>query len=156
MIGPLVARGRTLGTISLISAESGRRYRQAELGLAKELARCAALAVDNARLYRDRAQVTRTLQEGLLPSRLPEVPGVEVGLFYLSAGEVDVGGGFYDLFETRMVGQNSISEPSSSWVVVIGDVSGKGAEAAALLALARYTYARWQCASRTPRTCSPV
>ncbi|MDQ4001565.1 MAG: PAS domain S-box protein [Actinomycetota bacterium] len=139
MIVPLVARGRTLGAISLISAESGRRYRQAELGLAEELARRAALAVDNARLYRDRAQVARTLQEGLLPSRLPEVPGVEVGLCYLSAGEVDVGGDFYDLFETRMVGQNSTSEPSSSWVVVIGDVSGKGAEAAAVLALARYT-----------------
>ena len=139
MIVPLVARGRTLGTISLISAESGRRYRQSELELAEELARRAALAVDNARLYRDRAQVARTLQEGLLPSRLPEVPGVEVGLCYLSAGEVDVGGDFYDLFETRMVGQNSTSEPSSSWVVVIGDVSGKGAEAAALLALARYT-----------------
>jgi serine phosphatase RsbU (regulator of sigma subunit) len=138
MIVPLVARGRTLGAISLISAESGRRYRQAELGLAEELARRAALAVDNARLYRDRAQVARTLQEGLLPSRLPEVPGVEVGLCYLSAGEVDVGGDFYDLFETRMVGQNSTSEPSS-WVVVIGDVSGKGAEAAAVLALARYT-----------------
>jgi len=139
MIVPLVARGRTLGAISLISAESGRRYRQAELGLAEELARRAALAVDNARLYRDRAQVARTLQEGLLPSRLPEVPGVEVGLCYLSAGEVDVGGDFYDLFETSMVGQNSTSEPSSSWVVVIGDVSGKGAEAAAVLALARYT-----------------
>ncbi|MDP8925589.1 MAG: PAS domain S-box protein [Actinomycetota bacterium] len=139
MIVPLVARGRTLGAISLISAESGRRYRQAELELAEELARRAALAVDNARLYRDRAQVARTLQEGLLPSRLPEVPGVEVGLCYLSAGEVDVGGDFYDLFETRMVSQNSTSEPSSSWVVVIGDVSGKGAEAAAVLALARYT-----------------
>jgi PAS domain S-box-containing protein len=139
MIVPLVARGRTLGAISLVSAESGQRYGEAELELAKELARRAALAVDNARLYRGRTQVARTLQEGLLPSRLPEVPGVEVGLRYVSAGEVDVGGDFYDLFEARMVDQNGFSEPSSSWGVVIGDVVGKGAEAATLLAFARYT-----------------
>jgi PAS domain S-box-containing protein len=136
---PLVARGRTLGVITLVSAESGRRYRKADLELAEELARHAALAVDNARLYRGRVQVARTLQEGLLPSRLPEVPGVEVGLRYVSAGEVDVGGDFYDLFDTRMADHNGSSEPSSSWGVVIGDVSGKGAEAAAMLAFARYT-----------------
>src|SRR5215204_5084213 len=136
---PLVARGRTLGVITLVSAESGRRYREADLELAEELARHAALAVDNARLYRGRVQVARILQEGLLPSRLPEVPGVEVGLRYVSAGEVDVGGDFYDLFDTRMADQNGSSEPSSSWGIVIGDVSGKGAEAAAMLAFARYT-----------------
>ena len=139
MIVPLVARGRTLGVITLVSAESGRRYGEADLELAKELARRAALAVDNARLYRGRVQVARTLQEGLLPFHLPEVPGVEVGLRYVSAGEVDVGGDFYDLFEARRADQNGSSEPSSSWGVVIGDVVGKGAEAATVLAFARYT-----------------
>jgi serine phosphatase RsbU (regulator of sigma subunit) len=139
MIVPLVARGRTLGAISLVSAESGQGYGPAELELAEELARRAALAVDNARLYRGRLQVARTLQEGLLPARLPKVPGVEVGLRYLSAGEADVGGDFYDLFDTRMADHSGPSEPYSSWGVVIGDVSGKGAEAAAVLALARYT-----------------
>jgi PAS domain S-box-containing protein len=139
VIVPLIARGRTLGAISLVSAESGQRYGPAELKLAEELARRAALAVDNARLYRDRIQIARTLQEGLLPSRLPKVPGVEVGLRYLSADEVDVGGDFYDLFDIRRADQNGSSDPSSSWGVVIGDVSGKGAEAAAMLALARYT-----------------
>ena len=55
MVVPLVARGRTLGAITLVSAESGRRYDRADLELAEELARRAALAVDNARLY-DEAQ----------------------------------------------------------------------------------------------------
>ncbi|MFL5992565.1 MAG: PAS domain S-box protein [Rubrobacteraceae bacterium] len=55
MIVPLVARGRTLGAITLVSAESGRRYERADLEMAEELARRAALAVDNARLY-DEAQ----------------------------------------------------------------------------------------------------
>ena len=140
MIVPLVARGRTLGVITLVSAESGRRYSEADLELAEELAHHAALAVDNARLYRGRIQVARTLQEGLLPFQLPEVPGVEVGLRYLSAGEEDVGGDFYDLFDTKMTDQNGSSEsPSPSWGIVVGDVSGKGAEAAAMLAFARYT-----------------
>jgi PAS domain S-box-containing protein len=55
MVVPLVARGRTLGAITLVSAESGRRYDSADLELAEELARRAALAVDNAKLY-DEAQ----------------------------------------------------------------------------------------------------
>ena len=139
MVVPLVARGRTLGAISLVAAESGWRYGEADLQLAEDLARRAALAVDNARLYRGRTQVARTLQEGLLPSRLPKVPGIDAGLRYLSAGEVDVGGDFYDLFEVRANGGADPSEFSSSWGVTIGDVSGKGAEAAAVLAFARYT-----------------
>ena len=139
MIVPLVARARTLGAISLVSAESGRRYGRAELELAEELARRAALAVDNARLYRGRIEIARTLQEGLLPSRLPEIPGVEVGLRYVSAAQVDVGGDFYDLFDATGNSEAESSGLSSSWGVVIGDVVGKGAEAAAELALARYT-----------------
>jgi sigma-B regulation protein RsbU (phosphoserine phosphatase) len=75
----------------------------------------------------------------LLPSRLPEVPGVEVGLGYLPVGEVDVGGDFYDLFDARVNGEADPSEPSSSWGPIIGDMCGKGAEAAAMLALARHT-----------------
>jgi len=60
-------------------------------------------------------------------------------LRYVPAGEVDVGGDFYDLFDIRRADQNGFSEPSSSWGIVIGDVSGKGAEAAAMLAFSRYT-----------------
>jgi phosphoserine phosphatase RsbU/P len=95
--------------------------------------------VDNARLYRGRIEIARTLQEGLLPSRLPEIPGVEVGLRYVSAAQVDVGGDFYDLFDATGNSEAESSGLSSSWGVVIGDVVGKGAEAAAELALARYT-----------------
>ena len=140
LVVPLVARGRTLGTITLVSAESGWRYGPADLELAEELARRAALAVDNARLYRERSETARTLQGSLLPSGLPDVPGVEVGLRYLPAGEADVGGDFYDVFDTTVRCGKGSPEPSgSSWGVVIGDMCGKGAEAAAVLALARYT-----------------
>ena len=144
LVVPLVARGRTLGTISLMTAESGWHYGPADLELAEELARRAALAVDNARLYKERSETARALQGSLLPSGIPDVPGVEVGLRYLPAGEADVGGDFYDVFDTTVrcckgSPGPSDSSGSSSWGVVIGDVCGKGAEAAAVLALARYT-----------------
>jgi PAS domain S-box-containing protein len=144
VVVPLVARGRTLGAITLVSAESGRRYGPTDLELTEELARRAALAVDNARLYRERSETARALQGSLLPSRLPDVPGVEVGLRYLPAGEADVGGDFYDIFDMPVGAcgdpeEISCGDAGSAWGVVIGDVCGKGAEAAAVLALARYT-----------------
>jgi len=131
---PLRARSRTLGVITFVSSRKDLRYGSEDLALAEDLAHRCALAVDNARLYEGRSEIARTLQGSLLPARLPDVPGVEVGLRYLPAGEVDVGGDFYDLFEARIEG-----DTNPSWGVVIGDVCGKGAEAAAVLALARYT-----------------
>ncbi|MGH2650608.1 MAG: PAS domain S-box protein, partial [Actinomycetota bacterium] len=96
MLLPLRARGRTLGTISFVFAESGRSYGEADLVLAEDLASRAALALDNARLYRERDDIARTLQEGLLPGPFPEVPGVELAARYQAAGEgIDVGGDFY-------------------------------------------------------------
>jgi PAS domain S-box-containing protein len=62
---PLTARGRTLGVITLIFAESGRRYDSAQLGLAEDLARRAGLAVDNARLYREAQAAVRVRDEFL-------------------------------------------------------------------------------------------
>jgi serine phosphatase RsbU (regulator of sigma subunit) len=70
------------------------------------------------------------LQRSLLPPHLPEIPGVEVGAEYLSVGEAsEVGGDFYDLI-------NSVED---GWICAIGDVRGKGVEAASVTALARYT-----------------
>lgn len=132
---PLVARDRTLGAITLVSGP-GRRYDEEDFALAESLAYRCALAVDNARLYRERGEISRALQGGLLPRELPEIPGVEVGLRYLSAGEGEVGGDFYDLFET---GGDGDGAGSGAWGVLIGDVSGKGPKAAAVTAQARYT-----------------
>ncbi|MDX6665341.1 MAG: hypothetical protein QOG68_1547, partial [Solirubrobacteraceae bacterium] len=127
---PLVARGRTLGALSFISAESGRRYEEADVQLLVELGRRAGVAVENARLYTERSRIAHSLQARLLPNRLPEPPGVRFAARYRAAGEYnEVGGDFYDAFQRA----------PDEWVVVIGDVSGKGPDAAALTALARYT-----------------
>jgi serine phosphatase RsbU (regulator of sigma subunit) len=74
--------------------------------------------------------VARTLQQTLLPPRLPTIPGVEIGAMYRPAGAgAEIGGDFYDLFETA----------DGGWAVAIGDVCGKGADAAAVIGLVRYS-----------------
>jgi PAS domain S-box-containing protein len=130
MCVPLMARGRILGAISFISTRSGRRYGGDDLAFAEDLARRAALAIDNARLFEERTRIARSLQRSLLPPELPQIPGLEVAARYRPAGlGNEVGGDFYDLFEIREGG----------WGVAVGDVCGKGADAAALTGLARYT-----------------
>ena len=130
MVVPMRVRERVLGAITFVSAESGRRFGRGDLRLAEDLALRAATAVENARLYRARSAIAQTLQASLLPPMLPEVPGVDAGALYRAAGDDhEVGGDFYDLFATS----------DDHWFAVIGDVCGKGAEAAAVTALARYT-----------------
>jgi serine phosphatase RsbU (regulator of sigma subunit)/PAS domain-containing protein len=130
IIAPMTARGRTLGAITFVAAESGRVYGDDDVLLAEELAARCGLAVDNARLFSERTHIARTLQESLLPPELPQPPGLEIAARFRAAGEgYEVGGDFYDVFDTG----------SSRWAAVIGDVCGKGPEAAAITALARYT-----------------
>jgi serine phosphatase RsbU (regulator of sigma subunit) len=98
--------------------------------MAEEVAARAGSAVDNARLYQEHTYISKTLQKSLLPPHLPDIPGVDVEARYHAAGEgYEVGGDFFDLFETAR----------GDWAIVIGDVCGKGADAAATTALARHT-----------------
>jgi PAS domain S-box-containing protein len=141
MIVPMVARGRTLGAISIVGAESERSYDESDLALAEELARRAAMAVDNARLYTELSGIADTLQAELLPTEIPDIPGIDVAVRYRAAGELNrVGGDFYDVFGRGL----------NEWAVVIGDVSGKGAPAAAVTALARYTLRTAAAGAETP------
>ena len=124
---PLVARRRLLGVL-LAGRTPGTGYAGDDAGLLLDLARRAALSVDNARLYGERTAVAQALQASLLPPALPTVDGVEFGARYAAAGEGnEVGGDFYDVFAV----------PDDRWAVAIGDVCGKGAEAAAITGLAR-------------------
>ena len=129
MIVPMVASGRVIGVISFVTAESGRRLTQSDLELAEELGRRAGTAVENARLYAERSHIAATLQRGLLPDELPAIEGMRLASLYRPAGEENlVGGDFYDAFPTP-----------SGWMLLVGDVTGRGAEAAALTGQARHT-----------------
>jgi len=142
IVAPLTARGRIHGTLTLVTAESGRTYGPDDVAFTTELARRAATAIDTARLYQDRDQVARTLQRSLLPPDLPDVPGIELAAVYHPAGGGgDVGGDFYDAFETG----------ESGLFLAIGDVCGKGAPAAALTGIARHTVRAAAVRERSPR-----
>jgi serine phosphatase RsbU (regulator of sigma subunit) len=127
---PLAARGVVLGSLTLVMGSSGRRYDSELVELAESLAAGAALALDNARLFAEQVDVARAFQSALLPAELPPVPGTQLAARYRAAGRSNqVGGDFYDVFEGQ----------AGEWAVVIGDVVGKGPEAAAITSLVRAT-----------------
>ncbi|HUA12647.1 MAG TPA: SpoIIE family protein phosphatase [Solirubrobacteraceae bacterium] len=129
IIVPLAAPTHALGAITLVSSHEGRRLTEGDLDVAIRLGRRSGTAVESARLYTERTRIARTLQRALLPS-LPDVPGLSIAASYRPAGELnEVGGDFYDV----------VGCGGERWMLVIGDVCGKGAEAAAVTALARYT-----------------
>jgi serine phosphatase RsbU (regulator of sigma subunit)/PAS domain-containing protein len=126
---PLRAGDRVIGTVTMATDESARVLGDNELELASELAARAGIAVENARLHAARTHIATTLQRSLLPPRLPSVPGLTLAARFRAAGEAsEVGGDFYDVFDV-----------DGAWMVVIGDVTGKGPEAASVTSLARYT-----------------
>lgn len=132
---PLIARGRILGAITFLHIGSDARYDAGALDVLADLTGRAAMAFDNARLYAEQTHTAHTLQRSLMPSVLPAIPGLELASYFrpLGAGS-EVGGDFYDAFGDR----------ESCWLMV-GDVCGKGAEAAALTGFLRHTtvaYAR--------------
>jgi PAS domain S-box-containing protein len=129
IVVPLIARGRVLGVLSLVGA-GGRTFDEEDLAAAMEVGARAGVALDNAYLYDDRDTVARTLQQSLLPHTLPDVPGLDLAAAYRPGSvTLGIGGDFYDVFP---VGEGS-------WRLVIGDVCGKGVEAAALTGAVRYT-----------------
>jgi serine phosphatase RsbU (regulator of sigma subunit)/PAS domain-containing protein len=129
MVVPMTSGGHTLGAMTFVFSESGRRYTEHDLAFAQELAARAATAIENARLYTERSEVAHTLQASLLPEALPEVPGWRFAADYRPGQRgAEVGGDFYDVFPV-----------DGGHIVLLGDVTGKGVIAAALTSLVRHT-----------------
>ncbi len=139
---PMIARGRTHGAISFLHVRSEARYGRGVLAVLEDLSGRAAMAFDNARLYAERTHVAQTLRRSLMPSVLPAIPGLQLASFFrpLGAGS-EVGGDFYDVF----------GDERSCWLVV-GDVCGKGAEAAALTGFLRHTTVAYARDATSPST----
>ena len=114
-------RRPVVGALVFVNHEGSRAFDDEDLAVAVELAQRAALAIENARLAEERTRVADALQRELLPPSLPRMPGWQVATMYEPAGEINqVGGDFYEVFPVE-----------DGWAVVLGDVSGKGAAAAA-------------------------
>ena len=130
MVVPLSARGRTLGAVTFLSLESKRRFGSGDLELAYDIARRAALATDNALLYQYEHNAATSLQSSLLPRELPTIPGIELGARYLPATHnLEVGGDWYDV----------MALPTGELALVIGDVAGRGLDAATVMGQLRMT-----------------
>ena len=127
---PLVARGETVGVLHLLHRNRRRPFDIDDEQFLVDVGRRVGAALDNLRLLAARTRVAALLQESLLPQRLPEVPNAEIAVRYLTGdANADVGGDFYDAFPLG----------GDEYAFVIGDVSGRGVEAAGLTGLARTT-----------------
>ncbi|QDY06000.1 stage II sporulation protein E [Micromonospora sp. HM134] len=124
---PLVARSQRLGTLA-VGRHQRHRHDPDEVAVLEDVARRAGLAIENARIHAERRRVAQTLQQSLLPPVLPVVERIGFAAEYVPTGdEAEVGGDFYDV----------VPLPDGRWLVVVGDVSGKGVQAAAVTGLVR-------------------
>jgi PAS domain S-box-containing protein len=127
IIVALIARGTVLGAMTLVMAESDRRYDETDLGFATDLGRRAAIAIDNSHLHTETLEAAERLQRAVLPELPDDIPGWEVASYYSPAGRTEVGGDFFDVLPL----------PDGRLVVFVGDVMGRGVRAAAAMAQMR-------------------
>jgi serine phosphatase RsbU (regulator of sigma subunit) len=127
---PLSDGERNYGVLTLVRKAGEQPFEVADLGLIEELGQQLGLAIRVDRMFRRRSEIADSLQASLLPAELPELPGVELAAAYLAATDedgIEVGGDFYDVYRSP-----------EGWGIAIGDVCGKGEEAAAVTAAARH------------------
>jgi serine phosphatase RsbU (regulator of sigma subunit)/PAS domain-containing protein len=116
------------GTLTLTRLADKGPFGVADLGLAEELGGHLAVAIRVDRVFRQRSQVAEALQASLLPARLPAVAGLEFAAAYIGATQFqEISGDFYDVFKA-----------GDGWGIAVGDVCGKGQDAAAMTAAARH------------------
>ncbi len=129
MILPLMAGSRVIGTLNFANQADRRPFDELDREIAERIAERTALALENARVASERMEIAETLQKGLRPPPIPHIPGWSVAALYRPAGSENmIGGDFYDLFRIE-----------DGWMLVIGDVTGHGARAASIAAVARNT-----------------
>ena len=126
---PLVARGVTSGVLTLMRVDGQVAYTAEDVSLAEELARRAAVAIDNAQLHERHREIADLLQKSLLPPSIEAMPHAEMAAAYHPSGGIEVGGDFYD--QVRL--------DDGRWIVMVGDICGTGPAAAAATALVRHT-----------------
>ncbi|MFH8485771.1 SpoIIE family protein phosphatase [Streptomyces longisporoflavus] len=122
----LTAGGGTLGTL-VIGRAGLIRFADEVTGLIEDFGRRVALAISAARRYQRQATISQVLQRGLLPSSVADIPGVHSGVVYEPRDKGGPGGDFYDVFQAG----------KDRWCFALGDVQGKGVEAAVVIGLAR-------------------
>ncbi len=124
MLVPLKVRDRVLGVITWVTGSQGRRYTPGDVRFGEDLARRAAVAIDNSQLHSQLRDSALELQSTLLPAQLPDVAGWDLAVRYLPAGRSGAGGDFYDVLPIE----------GDGLAVFVGDVMGRGVQANATMA----------------------
>ena len=125
---PLADGENRYGVLTLVRRAADGHFKVADLALVEELGEQMALAIRVDRTFRRRSDTADALHASLLPRRMPEIPGLKIAATYIAAAEdPEVGGDFYDVYQTP-----------DGWGMAVGDVCGKGEEAAAVTAAARH------------------
>jgi serine phosphatase RsbU (regulator of sigma subunit) len=127
---PIVSAGEVMAALTLISLDPARPIGVEVLEAARALAAPAALAIGNARLYEQQVHFADAMQRSLLPDEPPDITGIEIGSVYESSSRLDVGG---DVFDYTVL-------PDGRLAVVVGDVTGKGIDAAADMAMTKFVF----------------
>jgi serine phosphatase RsbU (regulator of sigma subunit) len=138
---PLADGTTGYGTLTLTRQADKGPFGTADLALAEELGQNLAIAIRVDRVFRQQSQVAEALQASLLPARLPDrVPGLEFAAAYIGATQFqEISGDFYDVFKA-----------GGSWAIAVGDVCGKGQDAAAMTAAARHAIRAFTYVHDTP------
>ena len=125
-----IADGSTgYGALTLARQAANSPFSVADLGLAEDLGQHLANAIRVDRMFRRKSEAAESLQASLMPASLPTVPWLEFAAAYIGAQQwQETSGDFYDVFPA-----------SDGWAIAIGDVCGKGQDAAAMTAAARHS-----------------
>ncbi len=127
MVVPLRTESRTLGVVTWVAGQHGRRFDAADLALGEDLARRAAVAIDNAQLHTEQRELVGQLQRAVLPAHVASPAGWTVAAEYHASGRTEAGGDFYDV----------VALDEDRVAVFVGDVMGRGVEATATMAQMR-------------------
>jgi serine phosphatase RsbU (regulator of sigma subunit) len=130
LVVPILASGEVIALLTLLALDPARVIGSEEVETMRSLAAQAAFAIDNARLYQQEAGFANAMQRSLLPAAPPVLAGIEVGSVYESSARLEVGGDLYDY----------TTLPDGRLAVVVGDVTGKGIDAAADMAMTRFVF----------------
>jgi serine phosphatase RsbU (regulator of sigma subunit) len=130
VVVPIVASSEVIASLTIVALDPARTVDVETVETLRSLGAQAALAIDNARLYQQQAGFADAMQQSMLPSAPPVFPGIEVGSVYESSSRLDVGGDVFDF----------ASLPDGRLAVVVGDVTGKGIDAAADMAMTKFIF----------------
>ncbi len=143
LVVPLLARGKSLGALSVFSNEKNA-FTDEDMELLRTFGAQASLAIDTARVYGREHRVATVLKSSIVPDELPEYDEVECASLYLpSGGESEIGGDYYDVFRA----------PDGRIVAAMADVCGKGVSAATKTSMIKYTLRALVAAGYGPARC---